>query len=286
MNVCTEEVCLKLHHLLFFIKSVSGLPPVSVGVRQEGRCGGDLPRGPILVSGGGGGGAVHSRSGFSHHPLCSPAPNLISSPCTADNESNSLSSVKTRPSSSILLVNAATLLLFFNLFWSLLPHRRRRHGTAVGLSAAVVVVVAAAAAALRRQLISRTFGGTIFRREIEIPIFLAVRRRHRGVLRRRRRRDPLLYRDRSPFCRRVERTYVAGADRMAAAAAAAGILAEVGVRRCCGRRVSLLLSSRPAPSATQTRSLGRRSAPNAKSVFKNVYFAFIVLHSNRKADPD
>ena len=174
-----------------------------------------------------------------------------------------------------MLVSAAILLLFYS-FWSLLPHRRRRrHGAAVGLSAAVIV--AAAVAALTRQLISRTLGcGTVLGREIEIPIFLAVirRRRHRGVLH----RDPLLYRDRPPFCRRVERTHVAGADRVAAAVTAvtAGILAEVGVRRCRRRRrrVSLRLSSWAAPSTGHARSLGsRRSAPNAKSVFKNIYFA-------------
>ena len=76
---------------------------------------------------------------------------------------------------------------------------------------------------------------------------------------------------------------MAGADRVtAAAAAAAGVLAEVGVHRCCRRRrVSQLLSSWAAPSTGLTRPLDRRSAPEAKSVFKKVYFAlFRVLFEN------
>ena len=80
---------------------------------------------------------------------------------------------------------------------------------------------------------------------------------------------------------------MAGADRVPAAAAAARILANVGVRlgRLLRRRVSLLRRSSRAESSTRglTRSLGRLpAAPEAKSVFNKVCFALFpfFLHSN------
>ena len=87
---------------------------------------------------------------------------------------------------------------------------------------------------------------------------------------------------------------MAGADRVPAAATAARILANVGVRlgRLLRRRVSLLRRSSRAvsPARGLTRSLGRRSAaPEAKSVFSKVYFALFpfILHSNTEGElPD
>ena len=73
MNICTEEDCLKFHFLLFFKK---GVVSREGGRKKGGALWWDLLTVPVLVSGG----AVHSRSGFSHHLLDSPAPDLSSSP--------------------------------------------------------------------------------------------------------------------------------------------------------------------------------------------------------------